>query len=157
MWQMMQMMLPMWDPPLAPRGEPVPHVAASERTPAAVVARDVGMPHASVDGDGGGDGDGDGGRGAVAKQPGVRVGVGSDAASWGTRWGGGRGDGDAVGGGGGPQKAGMAGARGLGAAASETHPALHTPANPPPAPSGAARAARPGAFRDHLVDVGVVG
>ena len=33
----------------------------------------------------------------------------------------------------------------------------HTPANPPPAPSGAARAARPRAVRDHLVDVGVVG
>ena len=37
--------------------------------------------------------------------------------------------------------------------ASEPRPALHTPANPPQAPSGAARAARPRAIRYHLVDV----
>ena len=55
-----------------------------------------------------------------------------------------------------PKKAGMAGARGLGAAASETDPAPHTLANRPPAKSGAARAARPRAVRDHLVDIGVV-
>ena len=36
-------------------------------------------------------------------------------------------------------------------------PVPHTPANLPPAPSWAARAARPRAARDHLVDVGVVG
>ena len=46
-------------------------------------------------------------------------------------------------------------ARGPGAAASETHPAPHTPAAPP-VPPGAARAARPRAARD-LVDIGVVG
>ena len=136
MSQMMQMTRPPLDPPLAPRGEPVPHAEAAERTHAAVGARHVGMPHAGAEGDGGGDGDGDGGQEAVAKQSGVRVGVGSDAASWGTRWGGGGGDGDGAGGGGGPQKAGMAGAPGLGAVASETHPAPHTPANPPPAPWG---------------------
>ena len=43
----------------------------------------------------------------------------------------------------------------LGAAASETHPAPHTPAAPP-TPLGVARAARPRAARD-LVDIGVVG
>ena len=102
-----------------------------------------------------GDGDGEGGRGAVAQPPGVRVGVGGDAASWGTRQGDEVGDGDWVGGGGEPQRAGWAWARGLGAAASETDPAPHTPAAPP-IPLGAARAARPRAARD-LVDIGVVG
>ena len=102
-----------------------------------------------------GDGDGEGGRGVVAQPPGVRVGVGSDAASWGTRRGDEVGDGDVVGGGGEPQRAGWAWARGLRAAASETHPAPHTPAAPP-TPLGAARAARPQAARD-LVDIGVVG
>ena len=132
-------------------------------------AGDAGTPHAGADGDGDGDGeggrgavaqppgdgDGEGGRGAVAQPPGVRVGVGSDAASWGTRRGDEVGDGDGVGGGGEPQKAGRAWARGPGAAASETHPAPHTPAAPP-VPLGAARAARPRAARD-LVDIGVVG
>ena len=42
-----------------------------------------------------------------------------------------------------------------GAAASETHPAPHTP-SAPPVPLGAARAACPRAARD-LVDIGVVG
>ena len=60
--------------------------------------------------------------------------LGSDAASWGTRGGGRTGDGDGVGGGGGRQKAGMAGARGLGVEASEMRPAPHTPANPPHRP-----------------------
>ena len=91
----------------------------------------------------------------MAQPPGVRVGVGGDAASWGTRRGDEVGDGDGVGGGGEPQRAGWAWARGLGAAASETHPAPHTPAAPP-IPLGAARAARPGAARD-LVDIGGVG
>ena len=54
-----------------------------------------------------------------------------------------------------PKKAGRAWARGPGAAASETHPAPHTPAAPPVA-LGAACAARPRAARD-LVDIGVVG
>ena len=85
----------------------------------------------------------------------MHVGVGSDAASWGTRRGDEVGDGEGVGGGGEPQKAGRAGARGPGAAASETHPAPHTPAAPP-VPLGAARAAPPRAARD-LVDIGVVG
>ena len=80
----------------------------------------------------------DGGWGAVAKRSGVLVGVGSDAASGGTPRSGGRGDGDGVDGGGGPQKTGIAGARGLGLEASVigVRPAPHTPANPPPAPSG---------------------
>ena len=100
-------------------------------------------------------GDGEDGRGAVAQLSGVRVGVGSDAASWGTRRGDEVGDGDGVGGGGESQRAGWAWARGLGAAASETRPAPHTPAAPP-TPLGAVRAARPRAARD-LVDIGVVG
>ena len=59
----------------------------------------------------------------------------------------------------GPKRPGMAEARGPGVQASEIglRPAPHTLANPPPAPSGAARAAHPRAVRDQLVDVSVVG
>ena len=151
----------------APAQAPVPVPAPALCVEAVVGAAGAGDAGTSHDGDGDGvgglgavaqplvDGDGEDGRGAVAQPPGVRVGVGSDAASWGTRRGDEVGDGDGVGGGGEPQRAGRAWARGLGAAASETHPAPHTP-GAPPTPLGATRAARPRAARD-LVDIGVVG